>query len=150
MVKVLFVCVQNSARSQMAEAYVKALCGNDVAATSAGIEPGTLNPLAVEVMREDGIDIAFKQTKSVFDLYKSGELFQYVITVCDEASAERCPVFAGMTKRLHWSFADPASFTGTREERLAQVRRVRDAIKAEVRAWCAQVCAAQESSAVTR
>lgn len=142
MIKVLFVCIQNSARSQIAEAYVRQECGDLVSATSAGIEPGELNPLAVEVMKEDGIDISLKTTKSVFDLYKSGELFHYVITVCDEASAERCPVFPGITTRLHWSFADPATFTGDRDERLELMRHVRDEIKAKIQQWCAKECGA--------
>ena len=91
--KVLFICVHNSARSQIAEAFLNKICGDQFEAHSAGLEPGTLNPLAVESMREIGIDILQKQTQSVFDVFKSGELFSYVITVCDETSAERCPIF---------------------------------------------------------
>ena len=82
-------------------------------------------------MREVGIDISGNQTKAVFDIYKSGKPFAYVITVCDEASAERCPIFPGITQRLHWSFADPSSFQGTHEERLAKTCEVRDTIKAK-------------------
>jgi len=82
--RVLFICVHNSARSQMAEAFLDEICGDQFEAHSAGLEPGTLNPLAVEAMREIGIDISQKQTQSVFDVFKSGELFSYVITVCDE------------------------------------------------------------------
>jgi arsenate reductase len=133
--RVLFVCVHNSARSQMAEAWMKRLYGDWFEVESAGLEPGTLNPLAVESMREVSIDIANHRTQAVFDLFKAGRLYAYVITVCDEASAERCPVFAGVTKREHWSFADPASFTGTHEERLTQTRRVRDAIRARIDEW---------------
>lgn len=94
--RVLFVCVHNSARSQMAEAFLNNLGGDRFEAVSAGLEPGTLNPLVVEVMKEAGIDISQNRTKSVFDLFKKGELFSYVITVCDEASAQRCPVFPGL------------------------------------------------------
>src|SRR5213082_905794 len=86
--KVLFICVHNSARSQMAEAFLNEICGDYFEAHSAGLEPGTLNPLAVEAMREIGMDISQNQTQSVFDVFKSGELFAYVITVCDESSAE--------------------------------------------------------------
>ncbi|MBN1614652.1 MAG: arsenate reductase ArsC, partial [Deltaproteobacteria bacterium] len=111
--KVLFVCVHNSARSQMAEAWLNHSCGDLFEAKSAGLEAGTLNPFAVEAMKEAGIDISHNETKAVFDLIKSGELFSYVITVCDETSAEKCPVFPGITKRLHWSFADPSSLSGT-------------------------------------
>jgi arsenate reductase (thioredoxin) len=138
--KVLFICVHNSARSQMAEAFLNNICDDEFEAHSAGLEPGTLNPLAVEVMREVGIDISHKQTQSVFDVFKSGELFAYVITVCDETSAERCPVFAGVTTRLHWSFADPAALSGTREERLASTRQIRDQIRARIKSWCDEMC----------
>jgi arsenate reductase (thioredoxin) len=139
--KVLFICVHNSARSQMAEAFLNKICGDHFEAHSAGLEPGTLNPLAVEVMREVGIDISHKQTQSVFEVFKSGELFAYVITVCDETSAERCPIFPGVTTRLHWSFADPAVITGTREERLAGTRKIRDQIRARIETWCDEMCA---------
>jgi len=137
-VRVLFVCIHNSARSQMAEAWLKHLGGDAFEADSAGLEPGTLNPIVVEVMREIGIDIAGKPTKSVFEVVKSGRLFQYVITVCDEASAERCPVFPGVARRLHWSFPDPSKVTGTPEEKLAQVRVIRDQVRDRVKAWLAE------------
>ena len=133
--KVLFVCIHNSARSQMAEAWVNALYGDRFEASSAGLEPGVLNPLAVAVMAEAGIDIAHKPTKSVFDVYNSGQLFAYVVTVCDQEAAERCPIFPGVTQRLHWSFADPSQATGSAEEKLAQVRVIRDQIRAQVTAW---------------
>jgi arsenate reductase len=141
-IKVLFVCVQNSARSQMAEAWLRRLGGDHFEVKSAGLEPGRLHPLAVAVMGEVGIDLASNQTRSVFDLFKSGELFHYVITVCDEASAEKCPIFGGVTRRLHWSFPDPAQVAGTDAERLAQFRAVRDAIRAQVAAWCEQLLGA--------
>ncbi len=132
-IKVLFVCVHNSARSQMAEAFLNTLAGDRYQAESAGMEPGALNPLAVEVMKEAGIDISHNKTKSVFEKYKNGELFSYVITVCDEASAEMCPIFPGLrTETIHWSFEDPASFTGTPEEKLEKARLLRDAIKEKV------------------
>jgi arsenate reductase (thioredoxin) len=134
--RVLFVCVHNSARSQMAEGFLNALAGDKFEAMSAGLEPGTLNPLAVKVMKEAGIDISHNQAKSAFDLYKKGELFSYVITVCDAASAEMCPLFPGLlTAQIHWSFADPSSFMGTYEEKLAQTRSVRDAIKTKIEEW---------------
>ena len=140
--KVLFICVHNSARSQMAEAFLNRVCGQEFEARSAGLEPGMLTPVVVQVMREVGIDLSGNQTKSVFDMFKSGVIFAYAITVCDEASAERCPIFAGVTKRLHWSFRDPSSFQGTPEERLAMTREVRDAIKAKIEDWCEEVCRA--------
>jgi arsenate reductase len=141
--KVLFICIHNSARSQMAEAFLKEICGDNFEAHSAGLEPGSLNPLAVEAMREIGIDISHNQTQSVFDLFKSGELFAYVITVCDESSAQRCPIFAGVTQRLHWSFPDPGELTGTHEERLAGTRKIRDQIRARIEMWCDEICAVE-------
>src|SRR5580698_5584923 len=97
MKKVLFVCIHNSARSQMAEAWVNHFCGDFFEAHSAGLEPGILNPLVVEVMKEVGIDISFKKTQGVLELLKRGESFNDVITVCDEASAEKCPIFPGLS-----------------------------------------------------
>jgi arsenate reductase (thioredoxin) len=137
---VLFVCIHNSARSQMAEAFLNQICGGKFEAHSAGIEPGKLNPIVVEAMREIGVDISDNETKSVFDFIKSGTLFGYVITVCDESSAERCPIFPGVTKRLHWGFPDPSAFQGTPAEKLAKTREVRDTIKRKIEDWCAEVC----------
>jgi arsenate reductase len=137
---VLFVCIHNSARSQMAEAFLNQICGEEFEAHSAGIEPGKMNPIVVEAMQEIGIDISGHQTKGVFDFIKSGKMFAYVITVCDETSAERCPIFPGVTTRLHWGFPDPSSFQGTREEKLAKTCEVRDAIKEKIEAWCAEIC----------
>ena len=131
----------------MAEAFLDGICGDQFEAHSAGLEPGRLNPLAVETMREIGIDISQKQTQSVFDVFKSGELFAYVITVCDESSADRCPIFAGVTRRLHWSFPDPSALSGTREERLAGTRKIRDEIRARVEMWCDEVCAVEAGAA---
>jgi arsenate reductase len=139
---VLFICVHNSARSQMAEAFLNARCPDEFAAESAGLEPGMLNPLAVAAMREVGIDISNNPTKSAFDLFKAGRHYAYVITVCDETSAERCPVFPGIAQRLHWSFHDPAALEGTWEERLAKAREIRDQIEKRIDAFCAETCGA--------
>ena len=130
--KILFLCIHNSARSQMAEAYMKKFGGDNFHVESAGLEAGKLNPLAVAVMQEDGIDISHNQTNDVFEFFKEGKLFQYVVTVCDEASSDRCPIFAGMHKKINWSFVDPSSLTGTHEEKLATTRQVRDKIKDSV------------------
>jgi|WetSurSiteA1Bulk_404760.scaffolds.fasta_scaffold42877_2 arsenate reductase (thioredoxin) len=139
--RVLFVCVHNSARSQMAEAFLNALAGDRFEAASAGLEPGPLNPLAVEVMKDAGIDISKNQAKSVFELYKSGALFGYVIAVCDAEAAQRCPTFPGITRTLVWSFPDPDAFTGSPEERLTKTRQVRDAIKARIEKFIEAVAA---------
>ncbi|MGL4599184.1 MAG: arsenate reductase ArsC [Bacteroidia bacterium] len=129
---ILFVCIHNSARSQMAEAFVNALSAGQFLAESAGIEPGKLNPVVVEAMRLEGIDISHNPTKSVDQMLAKGTLYDYVVTVCDEASAERCPYFPGGGKRLHWGFPDPSSFSGTATEKLAATCVVRDAIRARV------------------
>lgn len=132
--KVLFVCVHNSARSQMAEAFLKQMAGDTFEVESAGLQPGTLNPIVVEVMKEIGFDISQNKTKSVLDFFKQGKRYDYVVTVCDESQAGKCPVFPGtaVTKRMHWSFDDPASFQGTREDKLAKTRVVRDQIKQKI------------------
>ena len=130
--KVLFVCIHNSARSQMAEAFLNEIGGDSFIAESAGLEPGVLNPNVVKVMSESGIDISNKPTKSVFDLFRAGVRYDAVITVCDGASAERCPVFPGRTKRVAWSFPDPSQFKGSADEVLAQTRIVRDQVKTKV------------------
>ncbi len=130
--RVLFVCIHNSARSQMAEALLNHLAGDKFEALSAGLEKGNLNPLAVKVMAEIGLDISKNQTKDVFDFYKNGILFNYVVTVCDAANSERCPIFPSVTKTLHWSFEDPSSFTGTEEEKLERTLKVRDEIRKEI------------------
>jgi arsenate reductase len=138
--KVLFVCIHNSARSQMAEAFLNQMCGAEFEARSAGLEPGQLNPIVVEVMGELGLDLSGNQTKAVTDFITSGDTFSYAITVCDQASAERCPIFPAATTRLHWSFPDPSSFQGTHEAKIAQTRDVRDAIERKVAQWCDEVC----------
>ena len=132
LIKVLFLCIHNSARSQMAEAYLKKYGGDKYIVESAGLEAGTLNPLAVEVMNEDGIDISKNETKNVLDFYKQGRRYNYVVTVCDEASAEKCPLFPGVHKKINWSFTDPSSLNGTHVEKLMIVREVRDKIKEAV------------------
>lgn len=131
--RVLFVCIHNSGRSQMAEALLKSIGGEEFEAESAGFEPGTLNPIVVASLKEIGMDISQAKTKSVFDLYKQGRMYQYVVTVCDESSSERCPLFPGIIReRIHWSFKDPSGFQGPYEEKLAQTRVVRDEIKAKI------------------
>ena len=139
--RVLFVCIHNSARSQMAEAWTNALFGADLEAESAGLEPGTLNPFAVRAMQEVGIDISRKATQGVFDLFRAGRLYAYVVTVCDQASAERCPVFPGLSTRLHWSFPDPAALQGTDDEQMVEVRKIRDAIRETIVAWAGEIVA---------
>jgi arsenate reductase (thioredoxin) len=143
--KVLFICVHNSARSQMAAALLNETCDEFFEAQSAGLEPGTINPLAAEALRELGIDISKNRTQRVFDVWKSGQIFQFVVTVCSEAEAEGCPIFPAVTTRLHWPFDDPSKLTGTREERLEGTRRVRDQIRAKIDSFCEEHCVASRA-----
>lgn len=140
MKSVLFVCIHNSARSQMAEAFVNAECGGFVRAYSAGLERGSLNRVVVDAMAEIGYDIGTNATKSVADERIRSREYDYVVTVCDEASAAACPIYPSRGERLHWGFPDPSSFEGDYDERLRRTRGIRDAIAARVRAWCAEVC----------
>ena len=138
--KVLFVCINNSARSQMAEAILRKYGGDDFEVYSAGIEPGTLNPYVVKVLQEDeGIDISKNIPKSAFDFVKQGVLFQYVVTVCDESAAQRCPIFPGVRERIMMSFDDPSDFTGSDEEIMRKVRKVKEKVKTEVLRFIALV-----------
>ena len=136
--KLLFVCIHNSARSQMAEAFLKKYATDIFEVESAGLEPADINPNVVAVMQEVGIDLSKKGTQDVFDLFRKGRMFNVVVTVCDQASAERCPIFPGMTRRLAWSFADPGAFRGSQEEVLQQTRTVRDEIEAKIMDFVAE------------
>ena len=128
--RVLILCTGNSARSQMAEGLLRHLAGDRFEVESAGVEPSHVRPQAVAVMREIGIDISGHRSKSVDEF--SGQEFDHVITVCDNA-LERCPVFPGKTERIHWSFDDPAKAEGDETTVLAVFRRVRDEIENRLR-----------------
>jgi arsenate reductase len=130
--RVLFLCTHNSARSQMAEAFLRALASERCEAASAGTEQTSVHPLAVRAMAERGIDISRHRSKRHADLPPSR--WDYLITVCDDAN-ERCPFVPGAVTRLHWSFEDPSRATGSDEARLAVFRRVRDQIEARVAQW---------------
>jgi len=134
MKRVLFVCVHNSARSQMAEAFLNELSDGKFYAESAGLEPGKLNPLVVKVMDEIGIDISKKNTNSVFEYLKEGRTYSIVVKVCDQINGQRCPIFPSAGISLNWNIADPSVFTGTDEEKLDQIRAIRDEIKSKVEA----------------
>jgi arsenate reductase len=130
--RVLFLCTHNSARSQMAEGLLRAMAGDRFEVASAGTEATGVRPLAIRVMAEVGIDLTGHVSKTLDQFV--GEPWDYVVTVCDAAN-ETCPAFPGASRRLHWSFPDPSSATGTDEERLAVFRRVRDAIGARLGEW---------------
>ena len=134
--KVLFLCAGNSARSQMAEAFLRKYAGDHYDAFSAGLEPKGIHPYTVQVMREIGIDLRGHTSKHLSQ-FLGKTSFAYVITVCDQAE-KNCPYFPGAGVRLHWSFEDPAAFNGTPEAMLAKFREVRDQINAQLRGWIAE------------
>ncbi|WP_231038958.1 arsenate reductase ArsC [Nitratidesulfovibrio oxamicus] len=136
--RVLFICVHNSARSQMAEAFLRKHGGAAFQAESAGLEPGSINPLAIQVMREVGIDISGATARSVFDLYRQGRMFDHVVTVCAEGETQ-CPLFPGAVRRHHWPFDDPAALVGDEEQRMKAARTIRDAIEARVKQFVASL-----------
>lgn len=133
--RVLFLCTGNSARSQMAEAFLRKYAGDRFEVHSAGLEPSALNPLTVKVMEEAGIDMSGHFAKPL-TTYLGKTHFAYLITVCSRAD-EKCPIFPGMGQRLHWPFEDPAAATGTEAERLAVFREVREEIEQKVKEWAA-------------
>jgi arsenate reductase len=134
-VRVLFVCIHNSARSQMAEGLLRHLAGDRFEASSAGLEPGKLNPFAVKAMALRGIDISKHSPKGVADVAASGASYDYVIAVCDKEAADKCPVFAGEGKRLHWAFPDPSAAQGSDDQKLAFACQVRDLIERQIAEW---------------
>jgi arsenate reductase len=134
--RVLFLCTGNSCRSQMAEGLLGHLAGERFEVASAGTHPTAVNPLAIRVMEEVGIDISQQRSKSVAEM--TGHDFDWAITVCDNAR-EACPVFPGTAERVHWSFDDPAEATGTEEDRLWVFSRVRDEIAERIRRFIEDV-----------
>lgn len=132
---VLFVCIHNSARSQMAEAFLKQLAGDKLDVYSAGIEKGTLNPYVVRAMQEVGIDISRNGTKTVHDPEITSRDYDYVFTVCQESDAQPCPIYPTNGQRINWHFMDPSTFTGDDDAIMEQVRRVRDRMKQRVQQW---------------
>jgi arsenate reductase len=135
--RVLFLCTGNSARSQMAEVFLRYYAGDRFEAHSAGLESKPINPLTLAVMEEIGFDLSEQRSKGV-EVYLGKTHFEYLITVCDDAD-KNCPtVWPGVNQRLHWSFEDPAQFVGTEEQKLAKFRQIRDAIRERVKAWLTQ------------
>jgi len=134
MKKVLFICIHNSARSQMAEAYLNRLGEGKFSAESAGLEKGVLNPFAVEAMKEVGYDISKNSTDSVFDFHKEGRVYDIVIKVCDAMNGQRCPIFPGNHVTLNWDLQDPSSLAGDDASKLQRTREIRDQIEVKVKA----------------
>jgi arsenate reductase len=133
--KVLFLCTGNSARSQMAEAFLRKYAGDRFEVHSAGLEPSVVNPYTIHVMEEVGVDMSAHRSKSLTE-YMGKVHFAYMITVCDRAE-QKCPIFPGMGVRLHWPFEDPAAATGSDEEKLARFRQVRGEIEKKMMEWLA-------------
>jgi len=134
-IRVLFLCTGNTARSQMAEAWLRHYAGERFEVYSAGLEPSLVNPLTIQVMQEVGVDMVAAYSKGLTEF--AGKLhFGYLITVCSNAE-EKCPIFPGMGVRLHWPFDDPAAFTGSEQEKLEEFKRVRDKIRKKVAEWVA-------------
>ncbi|MFH1914834.1 MAG: arsenate reductase ArsC [Pseudomonadota bacterium] len=150
MEKVLFICVHNSARSQMAEAYLNMFGQGEFQAESAGFEPTSINPLVVEVMKEEGMDLSGKETQSAFDLFRQGRMYAHVITVCSDGDEAQCPIYPGLVNRIHIPFADPAKMQGTNDEKLAQIREIRDEIKAAVKEFVTWVRSGAEGDFAKR
>ena len=138
MLHVLFVCEHNSARSQMAEAFLKRIGGDAFTVESCGLEAGTLNPLVVEVMGEIGYDLSSNTTQAALDLFKQGRSYDVVITVCSQKASELCPLFPGRALRLNWPFADPSRLEGDRETKLEGIRTIREQIKGQVEAFISE------------
>jgi arsenate reductase (thioredoxin) len=130
--RVLFLCTHNSARSQMAEGFLRALAGDRFEVASAGTHATRVHPLAIRAMADVGIDLGGHVSKIVDELVT--QRWDFVITVCDAAN-EACPVFPTKTSRVHWSFEDPAQARGSDDQRLAVFRRIRDQIKRRITDW---------------
>lgn len=133
--RVLFICIHNSGRSQMAETFLKAIDGKRFEVESAGLEPKPLNPFVIEVIKEAGYDLSHNTSDNVMQFFKEGRLYDYVITVCDESVENKCPIFPGIARRLHWPFPDPQKATGTKDETLEKIRSIRDDIKEHIELW---------------
>jgi arsenate reductase len=134
-IRVLFVCTHNAARSVMAEAFLKTLGKDRFHAESAGLEPRETNPLVIRVMKEEGYELASRKGNSIFEYFKEGRLYDYVVYVCASEDEDRCPVFPGVRRSLHWPFPDPSKLQGTEEEKLSHTRRIRDQIRSKLEEW---------------
>ena len=133
--RVLFICIHNSGRSQMAETFLKAMGEERFEVESAGLDPKPINPHVIKVMEEIGYDLSGNTSDSVMRFFKEGRLYDYIITVCDESIEKDCPIFPGIARRLYWPFTDPQKATGTEDEKLENIRSIRDQIEAHIKTW---------------
>ena len=138
-IRVLFVCTHNSARSVIGQTFLNSLGKGRFHAESAGFEPRGINPLVVRVMKEEGYDLEGRQGNSLFEYFKEGRLYNYVVYVCASEDEDRCPVFPGVRKSLHWPFPDPSRLQGTEEEKLSQIRLIRDQIRSKIEEWIQEI-----------
>jgi arsenate reductase (thioredoxin) len=134
-IRVLFICIHNSGRSQMAETFLKTIGGGRFEAESAGLEPKPIYPYVIKVMKEIGYDLSGNTSDPVMQFFKEGRLYDYVITVCNESIENQCPIFPGIARRLHWPFPDPQKATGTEDEKLENIRSIRDQIREHIKSW---------------
>jgi arsenate reductase len=133
--RILFICIHNSGRSQMAETFLKTMGGEQFEAESAGLEPRPVNPYVIRVMKEIGYDLSGNTSDSVMQFFKEGRLYDYVITVCNKSIENQCPIFPGIARRLHWPFPDPQKVAGTEDEKLETIRSIRDQIRDHIKSW---------------
>ena len=135
MLRVLFVCEHNSARSQMAEAFLKKIGGDVFEVESGGIEAGIINPLIIEVMQEKGYNLQEKTTQTTLNLLKQGKRYDIIITVCSREASEQCPIFPGRALRMNWPFDDPSKVAGDKNTKLETIRKIRDKIEEKIKAF---------------
>ncbi len=143
--RILVICVHNASRSQMADEYFRRFGGDLFEVESAGIKPGVLNPVVVELLREDGIDITGKKPQSVHELHAAGARYDYVFAVCDPETRDACPIFPAEKKRIHWPFPDPSKIEGDFQQKLEQVRPIQHDIRRMVQAFVDGYRAGQNS-----
>ena len=133
--RILFVCIHNSGRSQMAEAFLNELGGPEFIAESAGVNPRPINPEVVEVMKEVGHDLSDAESDNIVDFFREGRLYEQVIYVCEREAEQDCPVFPGVRRILHWPYPDPAALEGNEQERREALRAIRDQIRQRIAEW---------------
>ena len=142
--RVLFMSPVNDSRTQMAEALFNSLAGDEYEAWSAGFQPGELSPVTVKVMREIGLDISAQRTKKLFELYRSGMLFNHIVALCDLSVGEKSPIYPNHRYYIEWSTPDPDAFASTEEERMRRLRRCREELKQRIGEWLQELSVRQK------
>jgi arsenate reductase len=147
--RVLFISPVNDSRSQMAEALLNSLAGDEYEAWSAGFQPGELSPVTVQVMREIGVDICTQRTKKLFELYRSGMVFNHIVTLCDVSVGEKSPIYPNHRYYIEWSTPDPDAFEGPEEERTRRLRQCRDRLQRRIEEWLHELSVLQKKGVRT-